>query len=126
MISLEYKDSKFFDNRATNKLEILVRLGQTLLLQKVYGDITISRTRVFEWDKSFKEGCGEVKDDLRSRRPSISRTEVNFEQVKQLMCGDRSNNRKSAEHEKDSVWKFITEDLGMLKVYAEIGAKTTE
>ena len=40
------------------------------------------RTRVFEWHKRFKEGCG------RCGRPSTSRTADNVEHVKQMVRGD--------------------------------------
>ena len=49
-------------------LKFLVQLGKLPLealrmLQEVYGQETISRSRVFEWHKRFKEGCEEVEDD---------------------------------------------------------------
>ena len=50
-------------------LKFLVRLGKTPsdalgMLQEVYGDGTMSRSRVFEWHKRFKEGCEDVKTTL--------------------------------------------------------------
>ena len=56
-------------------LKFLVRLGKTptealKLLQEVYGDDTMSRTRLFEWHRRFKEGREKVEDDHRSGRPS--------------------------------------------------------
>ena len=53
------------------------------MLQQVYGDITMSCTHVFEWRKWSKVGLEEVKDDSRRRKPSINRTEVNVEWVRQ-------------------------------------------
>ena len=75
-------------------LKFLVRLGKTPsecleLLQQVYGNNAMSRTRVFEWHKRFKEGREEVEDNQRSGRPSTSRTADNTEQVKQLVRADR-------------------------------------
>jgi len=63
-------------------LKFLVRLGKTptealKLHQEVYGDDTMSRTRLFERHRRFKEGREEVEDDYRSGRPSTSRTEEN-------------------------------------------------
>jgi len=62
--------------------KFLVRLRKSptealKLLQEVYGDDTVSRTRLFEWHRRFKEGREEVGDDHRSGRPSTSRTEEN-------------------------------------------------
>jgi len=63
-------------------LKFLVRLGKTptealKLLQEVCGDDTMSRTRLFEWHRRFKEGREEMEADRRSGRPSTSRTEEN-------------------------------------------------
>ena len=33
------------------------------LLKNVYGDSLMSRSRVFEWHKTFSEGREEVEDD---------------------------------------------------------------
>jgi len=76
-------------------LKFLVRLGKTptealKLLKKVYGDDTMSRTRLFYWHRRFKERREEVKDDHRSGRPSTSRTEENIQQVRKYV---RSNRR---------------------------------
>ena len=74
--------------------KFLVRLGKTPsqaheMLKQVYGDNAMSRTRVFEWHKRFKEGCKEVEDDSRSGRLSTSRTEVNVERAKQIVHANR-------------------------------------
>ena len=60
-------------------LKFLVRLGKTPtealgLLQQVYGNEALSRCRVFEWHKKFKEGRKDVEDNPRSGRPSTSKT----------------------------------------------------
>ena len=75
-------------------LKFLVRLGKTptealQLLQKVYGDNTMSRTRLFEWLRRFKEGREEMEDDHRSGRPSTSRSDENVERVRQKVRSDR-------------------------------------
>jgi len=56
-------------------VQFCVKLGKFAteaydLLKKVYGDECLSRTQVFEWFKSFKEGREEIGDDPRSGRPS--------------------------------------------------------
>ena len=68
-------------------LKFLVRLGKTptealKLLQEVYYDDTMSRTRLFEWHRRFKKGREEVEDDHRRGRPSTSRTDEIVERVR--------------------------------------------
>ena len=65
-------------------LKFLVRLGKSAsealcMLQQVYQQQTLSRSTVFLWHKTFKEGCDDVEDDLRGGRPFISRNETFFD-----------------------------------------------
>ena len=77
--------------------------------------------RVFKWHKRFKEGREEVEDDQRSGRLSTSRTADNTEQVKQLVRADcRLTVRvitSKLSISKETVWRIITEDLGVRKIY---------
>ena len=79
---------------------------------------------VSEWHKWFKEGCEDVEDDSRSGRPSMSGTADNVERVKQMMRGDHWLTVRMIADELeincDSVWKIITEDLGMRKICAKM------
>ena len=113
-------------------LKFLVRLGKTPsdalgMLQEVYGDETMSRSRVFEWHKRFKEGHEDVEDNSRSGRPSTSRTVDNVECMKQMVRGDcRLTVRMIAdklEINRDSVWKIITEESGMRKICVKMMPK---
>ena len=96
------------------------------MLQEVYGDEKMSCSHVFEWHKRFKEGC-DVEDDSRSGRPSTSRNVDNIERVKQMVRDDcRLIVRMivdELEINRDSVWKIITEDLGMRKICANMVPK---
>ena len=72
-------------------LKFLVRLGKTpteafKLLQKVYEDTTMSRTRIFECHRKFREGRENMKDDPRSGRQTVSRTNENVERVTLCEC----------------------------------------
>ena len=101
-------------------LKFLVRLGKTStealkLLQEVYGDDTMSRTRLFEWHRRFKKGREEVEDDHRSGRPSKSRTDENVERTIQKVRSDHCLTVKMIADElgmnSERVWRIITEDL---------------
>ena len=93
---------EFFGNREFNcritieqriNIKFCVKLGKTTtetlkMLSDVYGDSSMSRTRVFEWHKRFVESREDVEDDTKSRRPCTSTTDTNVEQVRQLVCSD--------------------------------------
>ena len=110
-------------------LKVLVRLGKKpaealKLLQDVYGDVAMSRARVFEWHRRFKEGREDVEDDPRSGRPSTSATEENVEIARQKVLGDRRLTVRMIAHELDMnserVWTIITKHLGMRKICAKM------
>ena len=82
------------ERQTTNQSEISCPFGKTpsealKLLQEVYGDDTISTTRLFEWHRRFKEGRNEVEDHRKSGRPSTSRIDENVERVRQKVRSDR-------------------------------------
>ena len=98
-------------------LKFLVRLGKTpteglKLLQEVYGDDTMSRTRLFEWHRRFKEERVEVEDDDKYGRPSTSKTDENVEHVRQNVQSDhRLTVRMIADElgmNSERVWRIIT------------------
>ena len=59
------------------------------MLQKAYGESTLSKTRADEWYIAFKSGRDVVEDLPRSGRPSTSSTEVNFAKVKKMVTENR-------------------------------------
>ena len=110
-------------------LKFLVRLEKTptealKLLQEVYGDDTISRTRLFEWHRRFKEEREEMEDDHRSGRPSASRIDENVKLVRQRVQSDRRLTVRVIADKlgmnSERVWRIITEDLGMRKICARM------
>ena len=58
------------------------------MLQEAYGNQAMSRARVFEWHRRFREGEEDVKDKPRSGRSSSSKTDENVEAVRQAERGD--------------------------------------
>ena len=81
-LHLHFFRSFSYEHWGANKPEIFSPV------QQAYGNNTMSRTHVFEWHKNFKVGREAVKDDYRSGRPLTSRTKVNVEWVKQVVCVD--------------------------------------
>ena len=59
------------------------------MLCDVYGDSSMSRTQVFEWQEQFVEGREDVKDDSKLGKPCTSTTDTNIKKVWQLVCSDR-------------------------------------
>ncbi|UYV65564.1 hypothetical protein LAZ67_3004710 [Cordylochernes scorpioides] len=59
------------------------------MLQTAYGDAVMSRRRVFEWYKRFKESREETADNERSGRPSTSTTPEKLDKVLELVREDR-------------------------------------
>ena len=55
------------------------------MLQKAYGELTLSKTRTYEWYSAFKSGRDVLGDLPRSGRPSTSLTEVNIAKVKKMV-----------------------------------------
>ena len=84
----------------------------------------MSRTRLFEWHRRFKEEREEVEDDHKSGKPSTSKTYENVERVRQKVWSDcRLTVRMVADEldmNSERVWRIITEDLGMRKICAKL------
>ncbi|KAG5328011.1 GVQW3 protein, partial [Acromyrmex charruanus] len=59
------------------------------MLQKAYGDSSLSKSQVYEWYKLFKEGREIVEDLPRSGRPLTSNTDKNVDKVKKIVLTNR-------------------------------------
>ncbi|XP_024304049.1 protein GVQW3 isoform X1 [Homo sapiens] len=94
------------------------------LLKEAYGDEVMSRARVFDWHKRFKEGREDVRDDARSGRPVTHRTDDNIQKVKDLVCSNRQLTvRMMAEElnlDKETVRLILKENLNMRKISAKV------
>ncbi|KAM9767815.1 LOW QUALITY PROTEIN: protein GVQW3 [Dama dama] len=94
------------------------------LLKEAYGNEVMSRARVFDWHKRFKEGREDIRDDARSGRPVTHRTDENIKKVKDLVCSNRQLTvRMMAEElnlDKETVRLILKENLNMRKVSAKV------
>ena len=58
------------------------------MLQKFFGDETMSQKNVYKWYRYFKEGREHVDDFQRSGRPSTSIDDQNINKIKEMMSGN--------------------------------------
>jgi histone-lysine N-methyltransferase SETMAR len=74
---------KFLTTENVKPAEILMRLREQ------FGDETLSRTQVYDWSKSFKEGRTEVGNMPHVRRPRTSVNQANTEKIDGLIRDNR-------------------------------------
>ena len=130
---IEFFGDREFNCRMTIEqrinIKFCVKLGKTAtetlkILRDVYGDSSMSRTKVFEWHKRFVEGREEVEDDPKSGRPCTSTTDTNIEKVRQLVRSGRCVTICVIANElgmdKETVPTILVDTLGMRKVCAKM------
>ncbi|XP_014487170.1 PREDICTED: putative uncharacterized protein FLJ37770 isoform X2 [Dinoponera quadriceps] len=97
------------------------------MIRKAYKNEAMSRTRVFEWHKKFKDGREDVEDEERAGRPTSTRTHKNVAKVRQLLNCDRRLSVRLIAQElhlvKSTVYSIVTDDLQMRKVCAKLVPK---
>ena len=84
--------SEFFEQRSAIKfcLRDKISVEETFrILQKAFGDLTMSQKNVYKWYKDIKEGRERVDDLESSGRPSISTYEQHVHQIKELVHKNR-------------------------------------
>ena len=59
------------------------------MLQKCFGESTLSRTQVFEWHKAFSEGREVIENLPHASRPSTPVNDDNIEKVKKILLENR-------------------------------------
>ena len=59
------------------------------MMQKAFGDSTMSHKNVYKWYKDFKEGRERVDDLERPGRPSTSTEEQHVNKIKELVKKNR-------------------------------------
>ncbi|KAG5323715.1 MOS1T transposase, partial [Acromyrmex heyeri] len=95
-----------------------IKCSDTLkMLQKCYGDDTLSKTQMYQWYERFKSGREAVEDDAPGR-PSTSKTDENVDEIRQLLIENRKLTiREIAETTNisfGSVQSILREDLGLI------------
>ena len=91
-------------------------------LRAVYGEQCLSRTRVFEWFKRFRDGRASTDNNSRSGRPATAVNDKNIARVNKLIRGDRRLTVKdimtSLSIGANAVNEIIHDRLGFSKVCA--------
>ncbi|GFS85398.1 hypothetical protein TNCV_2803141 [Trichonephila clavipes] len=60
------------------------------MLSKVYGESTMTRSKVYEWDRCLKEDEESIEDNKRVGHPLTSRNEKNVALVSECVRKDRN------------------------------------
>ena len=83
---------EFFEQRSAIEfcLRNEISVAETFrMLQKTFGDLTMSQKNLYKWYKDFKEGRERVDDLERPGRPSTSTDEQRVNQMKELVHKNR-------------------------------------
>ena len=97
------------------------------MLQKAYGESTLSKTRAYEWYSALKSGRDVLENLPRFDQPSTSSTEVNIAKVKEMVTQNRYLSLKeiatelSVSHE--SSLTFLNDCLRMKRVATRLVPK---
>jgi len=87
-----------------------------VLVQKAYGNEALNRSNVFRWYSRFRGGRQLAEGDERVCLPKSSRTEVNIDDVADLVKNDRRIASRmiaaSLNIPKTVVLRFLKENLG--------------
>ena len=94
------------------------------MLQKAFGDETLSRVTAFDWHRLFTKGHELVEDDYRSGRPSTSQNDENVQKIKDVVLGNRNLTvRELSEHSgisQGSVKSILSNVFGLKSVASKL------
>ena len=103
--------------------------AQTLeMLEKCFGNDTLTRSNVFCWHERFRSGGREsVEDDERSGRPSTAKTGENINKIKGWMSVSRKLTIREIAEELNIAYRsaqdILVNNLGLRRVAAKLVPK---
>ena len=102
--------------------------AQTLeMLEKCFGNDTITRSNVFRWHARFRSGRESVEDDERSGTPPTAKTDENINKIKGWMTVSRKLTIREIAEELNiaygSAQDILVNDLGLRRVAAKLVSK---
>ena len=109
-------------------IKFCFQLGKTSsetieMMQKAFGSECMSKTRIKEWYKRFKDGRTSVDSDSCSGRPSTTKTADNIERVRLAIEQDRRMTVRELGEDlgipKTIISEILTKNLGMKRVCAK-------
>jgi len=93
------------------------------MIQKGFGDQSLSRTRVFQWHTRFKTGRTSVDDDEHTERPTSCTTPETVARIQELIRQDRRRIIRDIAEEVEvgygTCQRVLTEELGMHRFAAK-------
>jgi histone-lysine N-methyltransferase SETMAR len=110
-------------------IKFCVKLGKTPtetceMLQTVYGDEALSRSRVSEWFKRFNGRREDLQHDPRSGRPSTSQNADTIANVREIVTRDRRLTLRIISDEsninKKTIYQILPEELRKRKICAKV------
>ena len=113
-------------------IEFCVKNGfngaQTLeMLEKRFGNDTLTRSNVFRWHERFRSGRESVEDDERSGRPSAAKTDENINKIKGWMTASRKLTIREIAEKLNigygSAQDILVNDVGLRRVAAKLVPK---
>lgn len=123
-----------FEQRAN--IKFCFKLGKTFtetfnLMKQVYGDDSLSRSRVHEWFTRFKDGREDIKDDQHPGASKTVSTPEAIEKVRDFLAANPKSSVKFLATELSipagSIYNILTKKLGYRKVCARfVPHKLTE